>query len=391
MVLDRIGPIGPQGPSRKRDKDSPDKDSFSDMMVERTRKVSEVDPEEKKRGRLPGEEDTEDFSSLTEKQPSPFETTFYQKPSLQEQEQQEANIPSYDEENTKGLPSSPDFWQDISQNQTVKKTVVPPTDQKQTPDKTKTASDKKNVKDLTEDQLKIAEQKGLAQRKKATDEKWTIEERFGIKEEKNVLAVTKEVPKDMILPSDKKKELMKNPSLGPDGKPKLAPMLSPLELMKQSSKETDKNKGDTLQQFIMPSPIAQMAAQVVGTVSPTAPTDVHQLFEYMVGTVIYINQKGIEKTQVLLNSPAFANSRFYGTTIELARYSTAPDSYNIRLIGTPEAVNIFTANIDGLRETFERGNFTFNIGRISAELSTEKPLFRRKESLDQDKGGTENE
>lgn len=126
------------------------------------------------------------------------------------------------------------------------------------------------------------------------------------------------------------------------------------------------------------TPIAQAATeQVVSFLSPqTIP-----LFFQMVGTIYVMTATpGVSKTEILLNAPSFANSKFFGATISIEKYATAPDSLNIRLTGSNEAVTSFNQNISNLYAAFQNGNFNFRIGRITAEYSMEKPVFRRKES-----------
>ncbi|MDE3048211.1 MAG: hypothetical protein KGI83_07710, partial [Verrucomicrobiota bacterium] len=80
-----------------------------------------------------------------------------------------------------------------------------------------------------------------------------------------------------------------------------------------------------------------------------------------------------------LNNPAYANSKFYGATITIEKYATAPDSFNIRLTGSNEAVVLFRENLPSLITAFENRKLNFTIGRIDVEYSMDRPVFRRKE------------
>jgi hypothetical protein len=112
------------------------------------------------------------------------------------------------------------------------------------------------------------------------------------------------------------------------------------------------------------------------------------LFYQMVGSIgVMSAPPGISRTELTLNNPAFANSKFFGATIELIKYSTAPDSYNIRLSGSNEAVAAFNQNLGGLTAAFQTGHFSFRIGRIDAEYSVDRPVLRRKESREDEGGG----
>lgn len=130
----------------------------------------------------------------------------------------------------------------------------------------------------------------------------------------------------------------------------------------------------------LPSNIEPMATSATKEVATYLTPSTVSLFYQMVGT-IYVMQgeQGINRTEVVLNNPAYANSKFFGATITIEKYATAPDSFNIRLSGSHEAVVSFKENIPSLMNAFENGNFNFRIARIDAEYSIEKPLFRRKE------------
>ncbi|MEI6241812.1 MAG: hypothetical protein WCP39_00205 [Chlamydiota bacterium] len=118
---------------------------------------------------------------------------------------------------------------------------------------------------------------------------------------------------------------------------------------------------------------------------------INVLFDHMVGLLSYSKNIGISETEVILNSPSFKNSVFYQAKIFIIRHDTAPDSFNIRLTGSPEAVDLFNSNMPQLasafRESFLSGDVSFQIGRLSAEqTTTEKPIFHRKEKVqDQEK------
>ncbi len=128
-------------------------------------------------------------------------------------------------------------------------------------------------------------------------------------------------------------------------------------------------------------PVAQAAAT---TAAPYLSFDTLRIYFHMIGTIVAMTSpSGDSHTEFILNAPSFANSKFYGATIAIERFSTAPYSLNIRLTGSPEAVTAFNQNIPNLLAAFQRGNFSFGINRI--EAAYEKPLFRRKETP-RDKG-----
>ncbi len=130
-------------------------------------------------------------------------------------------------------------------------------------------------------------------------------------------------------------------------------------------------------------PVAMAAATVA---SPYLSPEVLPLFYQMVGSILIMTNQptGVSRTEVVLNSPGFARSKFYGAKIEIVKYASAPDSVNIRLSGSDEAVTAFRQNIPSLMAAFQQGNFQFRVGRMEAEYVTDRPVFRRK---DERRGG----
>lgn len=158
--------------------------------------------------------------------------------------------------------------------------------------------------------------------------------------------------------------------------------------------KSDQEKGDsehkpaapTTQPFILPqfdSSIQPLIQAAVTQAAPYLNPETMALFHQMVGTIYVVNSRpGVSTTEIVLNSPAFKDSKFFGSTITIEKYATAPNSLNIRLSGSNEAVNSFNQNLSSLVAAFQNGNFQFRIGRIETAYQTEKvdkPVFRRKE------------
>jgi hypothetical protein len=118
--------------------------------------------------------------------------------------------------------------------------------------------------------------------------------------------------------------------------------------------------------------------------------DLLEMFEKMVGTISILQEsKGERKTTITLTSPNFSSSAFYGAEIVIEEdLHLAPGQYNIKLIASPEAVNLFQAKSDDLLAAFQSGNYNFRVQRIETSLQpVDKPLFKRKEKAG-DKGDT---
>jgi hypothetical protein len=112
----------------------------------------------------------------------------------------------------------------------------------------------------------------------------------------------------------------------------------------------------------------------------TLSSEMHELFEKIGGVIIVQQDKGVTTTTVNIDMP---HSVFDGTQVMLSQYSTAPNAYNIQLIGNPESVKIFSQNLDTLKNSFEQGNYNFKVHIQNPILSKTKKsphLIQRKKS-----------
>ncbi len=107
--------------------------------------------------------------------------------------------------------------------------------------------------------------------------------------------------------------------------------------------------------------------------SPIEPSvQITQLFEKMIRSLIHIDQKGIAETTIELTSEAFSSSVFYGATITITEYSTAPMVFNVRLTASVEGLALFQAHASELSAALQKGNFGFGIHRLDTELQDER-------------------
>ncbi len=122
-------------------------------------------------------------------------------------------------------------------------------------------------------------------------------------------------------------------------------------------------------------------ASVSGLPSYISP-QVYALFEKMVGVITVMVESDVKETSITLNSPEFASSAFFGSQIIIQEYSTAPNQFNIQIIGNADAVKIFEGNAQDLLASLNSGKYNFRINRLDV---SEKPLVRRKEKLSDEK------
>lgn len=357
MDVERVGPSGPASSSeRKGRKSTPDSEDFREMM--KADKVGETDFDKPKKRKYSSREETPQTSEPAERsrpgQPLPFQP----QPSINAaQDEQE--------------PPSAEAAKESQTQQTDK--------EKKTEDK-----EKKHIgKNKKEPQAVVVpgeeEMKILPPGKKEKEKVEMIQpgEKIFIQEKKPAL------------PSEKKKEEIQTAKKMPPPKKEDASFSEKSEGKEEKERKKTKISHEistVLQE--MPLRIAQQTQMLTSPLTPYLHPDIVPLFEKMVGAIIQIQSQGITKTQVLLNSPAFTSSIFFGCSIVLEKYSTAPDSFNIFLRGSQQAVIMFNENLEGLFDAFKRGNFNFKVGRLEAEHET---LFRRKERAgdkDTDTGST---
>ncbi len=150
---------------------------------------------------------------------------------------------------------------------------------------------------------------------------------------------------------------------------------------KEEGKETPPEMGAAIPQIPGELPGALPSPPTPEPLSPYAHLhpEVMELFDRMVGVMTVMSMSGLTETTFTLNSPQFASSVFFGTQIVIQEFSTAPQSFNIQLNGSPQAIALFQANTDDLMAAFQASNYNFRINRLETGYLSDRPLFKRKE------------
>ena len=133
--------------------------------------------------------------------------------------------------------------------------------------------------------------------------------------------------------------------------------------------------------FLLDTSSVANTAPAYTTLSPA----LLEMFDKMVGTISVLQEtQGERKTTVTLTSPNFSSSVFYGAEIVIEEdLHLAPGQYNIKLIGSPEAVNIFQSKQNDLMAAFQSGSYNFRVQRLETAIQrVDKPLFQRKDGVD---------
>ncbi len=194
---------------------------------------------------------------------------------------------------------------------------------------------------------------------------------------------------------------VRNQRLGKEGASTTA-TLKGMVIPSHGKGKMDKNKKDdndsifieaTLEtaSIILPvfeTPIAPVTQTEVTPSYTRLTPEVHELFEKMGGVMVVQLDKGITTTTMNINMP---NSVFNGAQVILNQYSSAPHSYNLQLIGSPEAVKLFTSNMSQLENSFKQANFNFEVNILNPSITQLKKsphLIRRKSSSGSKGGGS---
>ena len=364
MGTERTPPIGP---GRGQPHDS----KVSREEKQKIEKVREVDPDEEtqrrkkfrsmmgddaqpsefegvKRGRTPYE--IQFHLNEGEKELNAIKNNAVPNPSYSAQPNV-SETPEEDEEPSGDLPRSANFWEEAD---LPPDTPTPP-------------------KQYQETKRSIARSNEEADKKKAAP--------FGAKpdEAAPLGRSMKKEEKESPLKSNKKE---KEESLSPFAKQDQAESF--LQTRGKKEKDEKRDKREEKEPQLAPinfSPDIQAAVQTAATqAAPYISPHTVPLFAQMVGTMYFmIAPPGVSRTEIVLNNPLFEGSKFFGSIITIEKYSTAPNSFNVRLSGPDAAVAAFKANIPSLMTAFQNGKFNFRVHRLEAEYRTEKPVFHRKE------------
>jgi len=345
-MVERIEEKSPGGPEDRKTS-IPDSRFFKELMIQKT---GEVELEKRKKRQIPQEEEEEEEETQP---PSPYDSTYYAPPPEGENAED-------------SLPSSPEFWDEVQEPK----------------DDTSKTKHKKGKKE------KLGKKKDTKKEKKESIGLEGLHHPKEIKTE-TLPGMEKMKKKKAISKEDAKTSLLSVPSKGKEEK-----VLVPEEKthLKKGEKEVflsphEKKEKKAIQWSAqLPTHIENTSSAITAKAHPylEASSALPLLFHQMVGTIILMRSRGVTTTEVILNSPKFASSDLFGARIVIEKYSTAPESYNIRLIGNPRAVAIFDENLESLQAAFKNSSLDFSVNLLRTEYEREKFVFHRKEGVAKD-------
>lgn len=418
-MSNRVGgtnPNDPKGPDSMRSQEH-----RRIEKVEKVRSVDETENEQRARKKFRSFMDDEESNSKEPRKPSPFETQFHASEeatvsdgmiephtSFDDLGDEVVASPPYspspdvtifpeaEENESPPLPRNHNFWQhvDSSADQSKKSPDYREIHHGQTREGKKKAAEKERIEKKKKEELLVAPHVKEKESLYGPPGKKVEKLNHLTEVDKKKKNVTHETP---LVPTKEKheKEVFRHSSKKEKKEEHFLPSIHhDVENAFVEKHHTKEKEGKPSGKFIeieapsittLPAQVVPLAQVATTQAAPYLSNQIAPLFFQMVGTIyVMTTTPGVSKTEILLNAPSFANSKFYGSTISIEKYATAPDSLNIRLTGTNEAVKTFSDNMTNLYAAFQNGNFNFRIGRITAEYSTERPLVRRKESGDKD-------
>ena len=136
------------------------------------------------------------------------------------------------------------------------------------------------------------------------------------------------------------------------------------------SKDHDKDDHQDEQVFLQVEAPAQIQAPapIEATSYSKLNPETFELFEKLIGVMTIESFKGKSTTTVELNMP---NSVFDKSQVVLEHFDTAPNSFNLQLQGSDEAVNMFNASMGELAAAFEGSKLAF-------EVNIRRPILSEK-------------
>lgn len=416
MTTERLGGASPSNPMRNN---TPDTKAQREER-QRVEKVREIDPDEETQQRrrkfqmMMGDEDVP--KEEAPKPPSPFQVEFHLKTEASVSDDEETPLPltatppaQNPVQPTDDLPQSDNFWEQAD--------LPPDLPPKPTTYQEVTAS-KKQGKEASlfpgapADPFKAPSSKKPPSSSKENSPPFFYAAPHSKDEEEAPLNapffpphkpsnfslqddLTEEETETFGSPasSSKEKKSSRN-EMAPFGNLE-EPSITPVQKKKEEQKKEQRvSFSPHMEATALPPipPDVQPVAQTALTqAQPYLNPETVPLFFQMVGAMYWmISPPGVNRTEFVLNHPAYINSKFYGARILIEKYTSAPDSFNIRLTGSDAAVTAFKEHIPTLLTAFQKGNFPFRIHRMDADYNTDRPVFRRKErqsQSDSDMGG----
>ncbi len=130
--------------------------------------------------------------------------------------------------------------------------------------------------------------------------------------------------------------------------------------------------------------LSQQTAEVGGVSKTALATEIQiaALFERMASAMLVMCSSQEMETTLYLDNLQFASSIFFGSSITIREFSTAPKAFNVEIAGSAAAMALLEASKPELIKSFQASRFNFSVHRIDTQIRADRPVLHRKEEHD---------
>jgi hypothetical protein len=115
--------------------------------------------------------------------------------------------------------------------------------------------------------------------------------------------------------------------------------------------------------FILQTPISSSLM----TTTPIFSEETLKFFDTVCNQLVFLENEGISRTTLSLDSEHLRDSPFYGARILLEEFSTAPKLFNISITAGNEAISLIQTHLAGFMQLIEEKKLSFGVHRIDTD------------------------
>ena len=148
----------------------------------------------------------------------------------------------------------------------------------------------------------------------------------------------------------------------------------------------DKEEEEEAPLATLPSPFQLAAVQstpekIAGGISQIAPlsTAVLEWVEQIGSVMTFMDHEGLKELSMTIEQE---DSPFVGTKVVISEFNTAPKQFNINLISTAQAVELFKQYLPQLMTAFNKESYAFSVASINtAYLNPEELMLLKRRKV----------
>lgn len=92
-----------------------------------------------------------------------------------------------------------------------------------------------------------------------------------------------------------------------------------------------------------------------------------KFFDTVCNQLVFLENEGISRTTLSLDSEHLRDSPFYGARIVLEEFSTAPKLFNISITAGNQAITLIQTHLAGFMQLIEEKKFSFGVHRVDTD------------------------